>query len=72
MMLLRNALRGLLYSVLYHSDQWLKISVCIICMTFFREEWEPSGQNRVEDKAKTGAEDQKVSGGTIHVIWLKL
>lgn len=34
MMLLTNALRGLLHSVLYHLDQRLKISVYIICMTF--------------------------------------
>ncbi|XP_055035671.2 putative bifunctional UDP-N-acetylglucosamine transferase and deubiquitinase ALG13 isoform X5 [Misgurnus anguillicaudatus] len=29
-----------------------------------REEWEPSGQNRSEDKAKAGVEDQKVAEGS--------
>lgn len=29
-----------------------------------REEWEPNGQNRLEDKAKAGVEDQKVVEGS--------
>lgn len=29
-----------------------------------REEWEPNGQNRLEDKAKAGVEDQKVAEGS--------
>ncbi|XP_056586609.1 putative bifunctional UDP-N-acetylglucosamine transferase and deubiquitinase ALG13 isoform X3 [Triplophysa dalaica] len=29
-----------------------------------REEWEPSGQNRLEDKAKAGAEDQRAAEGS--------